>query len=876
MLQKYFHKISDNKDTQATLALFGILFLLVFSLILTFSSAVRFRSWDVDYLWSHWIGFLIWLLGFIWFINLSNARLDSKDNLLVPILGILIGWGILSIWRISLIFGLRQAAWFLFCVWVSSRIFKHPSILSSLKKYKYILLILGLLLAALTFIFGSYPGGEGPRLWLGLRGIYFQPSELLKLLLILYLSAYFSEIRVRHLHFLNSILPALVLFFSALFLLIAQRDLGTSLIFIVIFILMLFIKYGKKRILLFGFFFILLATIVGYLTIDLVRIRFHSWILPWLDPQAGSYQIIQSIIAIAAGGLSGTGIGLGSPRVIPIAHSDFIYSAIVEETGLFGGLAILLLYALLFSRGIKIAIESRNQYYQFLATGIVIYLTAQAILIIGGNVRLLPITGVTLPFISYGGSSLLISFISVCFLLLMDSNANTLPRRDHMEIKTTSILYISFFSGLLLLALVTGWWSFVRSSDLQFRSDNPRHFIAARFVERGAILDRNDQLLAYSVGEIGNYQRTITYPPLSNTIGFSNSNFGNAGLEAALDDYLSGERGYPAFDLWFNYLLYDEPLPGRDIRLTLDLNIQKHADNLIGDFKGSAVVINADSGEILAIASHPYFNANLIESNWNIWRNDEASPLINRATQGAYPIGNLITPFLLTKLEQITGSSETDFDILSVFQLDSCAIDENEVSNHRIAVKNGCDSALIRTANLIGEENIKGVISQYSLDGSQNIGLPTNKKTELPNNSSWYDLIYGETPLRVNPLQLAVSASAISTGGKAPVARIISAVNLEEEGWVIISQKQDKEITPLETSILVNEFLKSEAISGWEVTVNSKDQNGSYSWYIAGTQSSWPGTPIVVVLILERDNPEFAQIIGREIYEYSTQKTTLR
>ena len=873
MAFNFFNRIQTRKDIRNYLVFSSVIFLFLFSIGLTLSPAVRFRSWQVDYLWTHWAGFLIWLAGFLWFLRITGKQDHLKDTLLIPVIGLLCGWGILSIWRLSFIFGLRQAAWFLVCVFLSSQMLKRTWLLETAKKYKYVLLLMGLLLAGLTFIFGTYPGGEGPRLWLGVRGLYFQPSELLKLLLIFYLAAYFSETRTDGFKLINSILPALALFTASMVLLIAQRDLGTSLIFIAIFIFMLFVKYGKRRVILFGALFLGVAAVTGYLAIDLVRIRIQGWALPWLDPQAGSYQIIQSLIAIAAGGITGTGIGLGSPRAVPISHSDFIYSAMVEETGLFGAIALLLLFALVFSRGIRIAINASSKYHQFLACGISVYLISQAILIIGGNIRLLPITGVTLPFLSYGGSSLLISFASIVVLLMIENQQSNEPVRTLIPLKITSTLYGFFLGGLLLLGLITGWWSFVRSRDLQLRTDNPRHSVAARFVKRGSLLDRNDRVLAQSVGTIGNYQRQIMYAPLSNTIGFSNGTYGNAGLEARFEDYLSGERGYPAFDMWFNYLLYDQPLPGRDVRLSLDLRIQEVVDEMMGDRQGSAVVMNAKSGEILAIASHPYFNANEIDEKIKDWQADEASPLLNRAVQGAYPLGNLIMPFILANTDQnVATANEEYLNFITLFELDDCAYNSGLPAGLRSSLGSGCDSALIQIINQTEGKSIQDIVNQFSLTDSQDIGLPVNPRALLPADQTWFEFIFGQEYIRVNPLQVAAAASAFSADGSMPSAKIITAVNIADEGWVTLGPTENQQVMTEQTARQVNGLLKSEAISGWEISAKSRDESGAYSWYLAGTPGSWPGASVVVVVVLEEDNPEFSRDIGREIYRQSTEQ----
>ena len=299
----------------------AVAFLALYATILTLSPAVRFRSWSANLLWAHWVGFFLWCAGFFWFFSITKKYLNLKDTTLVSVIGLLVGWGILTIWRISFIFGFRQAIWFLASVGAANFFFSNPQTLAYFKKYKYLLLMFGLILSGLTFLFGTYPGGIGPRLWLGARGLYFQPSELLKLVLIIYLSAFFSEKIFFRIKIIQTIFPTIVLVLAALFLLIAQRDLGTALIFIAIYIFMLFITFGKKRILAAGAGIIAIAALVGYFSIDLIRIRFQGWMLPWSDTQAGSYQITQSIIAIAAGGLTGTGIGLGKSA----AYSNFTF-----------------------------------------------------------------------------------------------------------------------------------------------------------------------------------------------------------------------------------------------------------------------------------------------------------------------------------------------------------------------------------------------------------------------------------------------------------------------------------------------------------------------------------------------------------------------
>ena len=843
-----------------------VIFLGFYSLILTLSPTVKFRSWSASLLWPHWLGFFLWCVGFFWFLKITEKYLNLNDPTLVSVFGLMVGWGILTIWRINFIFGLRQAIWFLVSIGCANIFFRKPEILSLFKKYKYLLLIFGLSLSAFTFLFGTYPGGEGPRLWLGARGLYFQPSELLKLLLIVYLSAFFSEKIFFRIKIIQTIFPTIVLVLAALFILIAQRDLGTALIFIAIYIFMLFITFGKKRILAAGLVIIAISALVGYFSIDLIRIRFQGWMLPWSDTQAGSYQITQSIIAIAAGGLSGTGIGLGNPRLIPISHSDFIFSAIVEETGLFGAIALVVFFAIILFRGFSIAINATQLYYRYLAAGISLFLTSQAILIIGGNIRLLPITGVTLPFLSYGGSSLLITFLSACILLVIDSDqGGTSETRNGFP--AFQILGLLFSFSFLLIAAATGWWAIIRSNDLQLRSDNPRHLIAARYVKRGSILDRNDTVIINSAGEIGEVIRQNFYPPLSNTVGFIDSSYGSSGLEASLEDYLGGEKGYPAFDLWFNYLLYDQPLPGRDVRLTIDLKLQKAVDDLLQPYFGSAVVMNAENGEILAISSHPYIDSNKLKESWDAWKADTNSPFINRAVQGAYPINSLVTPFLLSKANpDALPEYDPTLQVAVGINQAGCAIVETEVNTLNQAIIDGCPSALIQIIGFIGSNEVKKVIDDFMLIQTPAIGIPINATIRYSPDTKWEDFFFDENPLRANPLQLAASASSITFHGLIPAPKILSAVNTSEAGWVFLPGNSPSRIISTDKADAINEFLKSKVIYGWEETAVGVDAKSKVSWYMAGTPSNWSGTPITIVLILENQHPAKTRSIGRAIY----------
>jgi cell division protein FtsW (lipid II flippase) len=630
----------DNSITrdqiQSRLLTWAAVFLFFYALAITLSPAARERSWDVNYRWGHWGGLILWALLFSLAHHQSRRLLPERDPYLLPLCALLTGWGLLTVWRLTSEFGYRQALWML----VSAGIFiigmRLPDDLNFLRRYKYLWLTGGLLLTALTLILGTNPGGFGPRLWLGCCGVYFQPSEPLKLLLVVFLAAYFASRLPLRSRLWPLIYPTLFITGLALAILLAQRDLGTASIFIFLYAVMLYLASGKLRLLAGSFILLAAAGVLGYFLIDIVRLRLDVWLNPWDDPSGSAYQIIQSLLAIANGGLLGRGPGLGSPTLVPVAHSDFVYTAIAEESGLIGTIGLLASFGLLLVRGLIISLRAPDAFRRLLSAGLTAYLGVQAILIIGGNLRLLPLTGVTLPFISYGGSSLLTSFLALLILMIV-SNRESNEAAPLINPTPYFALGLILLLGLFAASLANGWWSVYRSADLLTRSDNPRRAIADRYVRRGSLLDRNNLPIDQTEGAPRSYTRVYKYPALASVTGYTHPVWAQAGLEKGLDPYLRGLQGNPASLIAWEHLLYGTPPPGLDVRLSIDLRIQKKADDLLGTHTGVLILINAATGEILAMASHQTFDPNQLDAIGADLLTDPTTPLINRATQGQYP-----------------------------------------------------------------------------------------------------------------------------------------------------------------------------------------------------------------------------------------------
>lgn len=360
--------------------------------------------------------------------------LPHADSILLPLTAGLTFLGMVFIERLDKKLALAQVIWITVAAIsfvVVVLLFRNYETLAS---YKYTLGLLAVLLLASTMMFGREVNGA--RLWLKIGTLNFQPSEVAKILLVIFLAAFFSEKREllsisTHRVFgiplpeVKYFVPLLLMWGVSVLMMIFQKDLGSSLLFFGVFIAMLYVATGRKSYVVMGFALFILGAYLCYLGFAHVEVRVQTWLNPF-NPEtieSKSYQISQSLFALSSGGITGSGIGLGYPRFIPSVTTDFIFSAIGEELGLLGCASVVIMYILMVARGAKIALSSRDDFAKLLAIGLTSVIGIQAFLIMGGVTRLIPLTGITLPFVSYGGSSLLANFIILAILLILSQRS---------------------------------------------------------------------------------------------------------------------------------------------------------------------------------------------------------------------------------------------------------------------------------------------------------------------------------------------------------------------------------------------------------------------------------------------------------------------
>jgi cell division protein FtsW (lipid II flippase) len=393
---------------------------------------------------------LIYLAALFGAHALLVATGRRTDQILLPTVGVLGGISLLLMERLpqDLAGGLgglarAQLVWLLASIVLIAGIAAFVRSDAWLRLYKYTWAAFGVGLLLLTFVLGREVNGQ--RLTLAIGPLSGQPSELLKVILVIFLAGYLSENRALlveqstrvgplRLPPLPYLAPMIAMWAIALSIVVVQRDLGAALLFFAVFLLLLYVSTARASFVVLGLIAFLAGGFVLYQLVPHVRTRVDIWLDPFSVARDQGYQVVQALHAFARGGIIGTGLGGGLPEVgnlppggIPALHTDFPFAALGEELGLIGIMAILGLYLVVIERGLRIAASAADEFRAILAAGLSLVIGVQAFIIAAGNLKLIPLTGITLPFISYGGSSLLTNGVVIGLLIALSDRGIELP-----------------------------------------------------------------------------------------------------------------------------------------------------------------------------------------------------------------------------------------------------------------------------------------------------------------------------------------------------------------------------------------------------------------------------------------------------------------
>ncbi len=635
----------------------------------------------------------------------------GADPAILPVVFTLSGIGITFVTRLQPDASLGQVIFLFLGVALMVGTLAVVKNLEVIKRYKYVLGIAGIILLVLPMFIGTEIYGS--KLWIKIGGFQFQPGEFAKVLIVLFLAGYLAENRellsisnrtVLGIKFprLRLLYPLFIVWGVCLLVVAFERDLGSALLFYTIFLIMLYVATGRVSYVIIGLALLAIGAFGMYQIMSHVQVRVAIWLDPFSDAQNLGYQIVQSLFSLADGGLAGVGIGKGMADIIPVVASDMIFAAIGEEMGLLGGSAVLLLFMLFAVRGLTTAARAKSDLAAFSAAGLTAAISFQAFTIVGGVTKLIPLTGVTLPFMSQGGSSLLASFVIVGLLLragdeatgrsteiantstdLATAGYRTTVRGSHMRrpaldtpesgllgrVALANRLTRTVFLFTALFAVLIGnitYIQVIKASEYQDMPSNNHTINKERYIKRGSIITADGLTLAESIQQAdGTYARSYPNGNLAaHVVGYYSQQYGTMGIENTQNDTLTGSKDYSSWQNALNSLAGISE-PGNSVQLTIDSRIQRAAEQALAGRVGAIVALDPRNGAVLAWASAPTFD------NTNIQAAIEAAnasggadtSMYDRATLALYTPGSTFKVLTLASaLENGLATLDTTYD----------------------------------------------------------------------------------------------------------------------------------------------------------------------------------------------------------------------
>ena len=682
----------------------------------------------------------------------------DADPAVLPIVFALSGVGIAFVTRLAPELAFNQVVWLFVGVAAMVIVLVFSRRVEKLANYKYTLMVIGfaLLLSPLLPVVGTEIYGS--RIWLSIGPLSFQPGELAKVVIVLFLASYLSANREMlsvftwrigplRLPDIRTLAPMLVMWVIALLIVIFERDLGSALVFFFVFLAMLYVATGKKFYLIVGVVLMAVGCVGAYMGFAHVQVRVANWLDPFSDPQGDGYQMLQGLFSMADGDLFGVGIGRGLSDNIPVVESDFIFAALAEECGLLGAAGVLLLYLSFAIRGYVTAARARSDFSSMAAVGLTTTIVLQAFIIVGGVTRLIPLTGLTLPFVSQGGSSLLASFIAVGFLLRCGDEAtgmghemtnvtgafgaNSQLGRVALGKRLTNALIILSALFVLLVANIT-LIMVIQAHDYQTMPGNNHTIAKQATVKRGTISTSDGTVLAQSV-DAGDGTYTREYPAgelAPQVVGYYSTKYGTAGIENTYNDTLTGEQHYAT---WLDVLNAQAGItqPGNDVVLSLNTTIQQAAQDALSGYTGACIVMDPKTGAILAMASAPTYNAADFEAVLDAAvADDSITSLLNRATQSQYAPGSTFkTVTLATALENGVADENTVYDSPGEMEIGGGTVTSyNRNSLGKATLENGT----VYSSNTVFAQLGVDMGAEMLVAGADKFGFDTQMTFDLP------------------------------------------------------------------------------------------------------------------------------------------------
>ena len=853
----------------------------------------------------------------------------GADPAILPITFALSGIGIAFVTRLRPELAVGQLMWLFVGVAFLVLALLFVRNLDRLARYKYTLMLVGFILLLSPLI--PFIGQEiyGSRIWLSIGPFSFQPGELAKIAIVLFLAGYLAANREMlsvftwrvgpfNLPDIRTLLPLLLMWLISIGIVAFEKDLGSALVFFFVFLVMLYVASGKKTYVIAGVLMMAIGAVGLYFVFDHIQVRVATWLDPFADAQNTGYQLVQTIYSLADGGLFGVGIGRGLADQIPVVESDFIFAAIGEETGLLGAAGLLLLYLCLAIRGMATAARAKSDVSSFAAVGLTAIIILQAFIIVGGVTRLIPLTGLTLPFVSQGGSSLLASFISVALLLRagdeatgvgeeMRSATSMLPtasvlgrvalgKRLTRTMVGFSVLFALLVANLTLIMVV-------QADYYQNMPGNNHTLMQESDTERGSISTYDGVVLAESQQtEDGSYERVYPAGDLaSHVVGYYSTQYGTSGIEASENETLKGQQNYASWTDVINAAAGINT-PGNDVRLTINSTIQQAAQDALEGETGAAVVMDPSTGAVLAMASSPTYSAGdveaLLEQAAASDGSDDSGQLVNRATQGLYAPGSTFKIVsLATALQNGIASEDSVYASPGTMEIGNA-----EVSNFG---DESYGDITLQRATALSSNTVFGQLgvqigAQLLVEGAEAFGFNKDLDFELPvvtslmpdpDEMTEWETAWAsagepvgehESPAgpQVSVLEMAMVGCAVANNGTIMQPYLVDSVyNANGERSYQAQATTYLQAITSETASRVKEVLKdvvdygtgtTAAINGVQVagkTGTAEHPDGDDGWFVGMANADSDTPSVVVAIVLEKNESSVASAKAGDILE---------
>ena len=780
----------------------------------------------------------------------------GADPALLPIVFALSGIGITFVTRLEPSASMGQIVYLFLGVALMVGTLAVVKNLEVVKRYKYVLGAAGIALLVLPMLIGTEIYGS--KLWIKIGSFQFQPGEFAKVFIVLFLAGYLAENRellsISNRTVLGVKLPRLRLLYPlfivwgvCLLVVAFERDLGSALLFYTIFLIMLYVATGRVSYVLIGLVLLAVGAFGMYQIMGHVQVRVAIWLDPFKDAQNLGFQIVQALYSLADGGLLGVGIGKGlGGDTIPVVASDMIFAAIGEEMGLLGGAAVLLLFMLFAVRGLTTAARAKSDLAAFSAAGLTAAISFQAFTIVGGVTKLIPLTGVTLPFMSQGGSSLLASFVIVALLLragdeatgrsteIANTSTELTPvgyrpggsRGSHMRRPTLDTpesgllgrvalanrLTRTVFLFTALFAVLIGNLTYIqvfKAAEYQDMPSNNHTITKARYIKRGSIITADGLTLAESIQqEDGTYVRSYPNGNLAaHAVGYYSQQYGSSGVESSQDKTLTGSKDYSSWQHALNSLAGITE-PGNSVQLTIDSRIQQAAEQALAGRKGAIVVLDPRTGAVLAWASAPtYDNTDIAAAMEAANASGGAdTSMFDRATQALYSPGSTFkTVTLSSALENGVAALSSTYSSPGRMEIGGAdVVSVNEQGHGTITLDRAfavsSNTVFGQVAEQLGADRL--VATAQAFGYGQNLGIDFSTAASImpdPADMSTWELAWagagqpvgqGHTPgPQTTVMQNAVIAAAIANNGIAMNPYVVGQI-LAPDGTVIKTTRE--------------------------------------------------------------------------------------